>query len=203
MDKSALPPSYLIGTVDRFHDKKNKAAGMDVLARHAAAIRMLRDRTAQYIIKIGERLTAAKKICGHGNWLPWLEREFGWTDETARNFMNVYQLAGSNPKRVWDLNLPLSSLYLIARPSTPEAIREEVLGRADRGEPPSLAQVKAVIAGAKKDKGRARPIVVPEEPRPPAGDDFFEEVVEWFRRLDRHAQGRYLIRLRNIAAGKE
>ena len=30
-----------------------------------------------------------KRICGHGNWLPWLEREFGWSRQTADNFIDV------------------------------------------------------------------------------------------------------------------
>jgi hypothetical protein len=25
--------------------------------------------------------------------LPWLDREFGWSDETARKWMNVYELS--------------------------------------------------------------------------------------------------------------
>ena len=33
------------------------------------------------------RLTRdAKERCGHGKWLAWLEREFGWTDDTALRF---------------------------------------------------------------------------------------------------------------------
>jgi hypothetical protein len=35
------------------------------------------------IIEIGRLLTEVKKIAGHGNWLPWLDREFGWSDSTA------------------------------------------------------------------------------------------------------------------------
>jgi hypothetical protein len=31
-------------------------------------------------LHIGKRLTDAKVRCGHGNWLPWLEREFGWKE---------------------------------------------------------------------------------------------------------------------------
>jgi len=33
---------------------------------------------------------ANKAIAGHGNWYSWLEREFGWTDDTALNFMRVH-----------------------------------------------------------------------------------------------------------------
>ena len=118
----------IVEQFDRIADKDRKRAGMDALARHSEAIRELRQRTARDIIKIGEHLTRARKICGHGNWLPWLEREFGWTDDTALNFMNVYKWSEANPERVRDLSLPLHTLYLLARPSTPEAI-EQLLNR--------------------------------------------------------------------------
>jgi hypothetical protein len=52
-------------------------------------------------------------------WLPWLDREFGWDERTALNFMRVHQLVGKNEK-FSDLSLPVSGLYLLAAPSTPE-----------------------------------------------------------------------------------
>jgi hypothetical protein len=55
------------------------------------------------------------RIAGHGNWLPWLEREFGWTDRTARNFMAVHEAAAKSEK-FSDLNVPVSGLYLLAAP---------------------------------------------------------------------------------------
>ena len=65
----------------------------DALAEHSAEIRKLGKRAVQNIIEIGRRLTEAKKIVGWGNWLPWLEREFGWSERTAQNFMQVAELA--------------------------------------------------------------------------------------------------------------
>jgi hypothetical protein len=57
------------------------------LAEHADAIRSLGKQTVAKIIEIGRRLAEAKRLVGHGNWLPWLNREFGWTEQTALNFM--------------------------------------------------------------------------------------------------------------------
>src|ERR1700704_5161966 len=57
------------------------------------------------IIEIGRRLSAAKGIAGHGGWLPWLEREFGWSDDTAINYMNVAAL-DTKSRTVRDLDLP-------------------------------------------------------------------------------------------------
>ena len=55
----------------------------NILAEHAAEIRRLGKRVVADVVEIGRHLSECKAICGHGNWLPWLEREFGWTDDTA------------------------------------------------------------------------------------------------------------------------
>lgn len=61
--------------------------------------------------------------------LPWIEAEFGMSERTARNFMNVFETFGSNRDRVADL-IP-TALYLLAVPSMPEEVGQEVLYRAD------------------------------------------------------------------------
>jgi hypothetical protein len=113
------------------------------LAQHAHAIKAAGTRVISDVIEIGRHLTEAKKLCGHGEWLPWLEREFGWTDQTARNFMRVFDL--SNSKRVLDLDLPLSSLYLLAAPSTPDEAKTEIIERAEKGEELHHTDVKEII----------------------------------------------------------
>jgi hypothetical protein len=64
-------------------------------------------------------------------WLPWLDREFGWTEMTATRFMNVYELGKSN--NLLDLSIPISGLYLLAAPSTPEAAPALASAREPRG----------------------------------------------------------------------
>src|SRR5262249_51951563 len=54
-----------------------------ILIEHADAIRQLGKRVVSDVVEIGRRLTEAKEIAGHGNWLSWLEREFGWSPSTA------------------------------------------------------------------------------------------------------------------------
>jgi len=44
-----------------------------------------------------------------------------------------------------DLDLPVSGLYALARPSTPESVRDEVLHRAAAGEVLSLDDIKREI----------------------------------------------------------
>ena len=49
------------------------------LAEHAAVIRALGKRVVGDIIEIGRRLTEAKRLAGHGGWLPWLD----WRDAAS------------------------------------------------------------------------------------------------------------------------
>jgi hypothetical protein len=120
------------------------------LAAHATVIRQLGKRVIGDVIEIGRRLTECKDIAGHGNWLPWLDREFGWTDDTALNFIRVHELSKSRNFR--DLNLPVSGLYLLAAPSTPETVREEIVERASKGEKLTVAQVKQINLAIRKEK---------------------------------------------------
>jgi hypothetical protein len=99
-----------------------------------------RKRVSEDVIEIGQRLVEAKALAGHGNWLPWLEREFGWTDDTALNYMRVYEKFKNRNFR--DLDLPVSSLYLLAVPSTPREAVETVIERAETGEKLTGAEVK-------------------------------------------------------------
>ena len=86
---------------------------------------------AQGALKIGERLCEAKALLDHGEFLPWLKDEFGWTDRTAQKLMAVYREFGDSQKSLFgpEINtktysdLPVSKLYLLI--SVPESEREE------------------------------------------------------------------------------
>src|SRR4051794_39836821 len=62
------------------------------------------------------------------------EREFGWSDETARNFVRVSEAFGAKFQPGWDLPIDTSALYLLAAPRVPEALRVEAVERAEAGE---------------------------------------------------------------------
>jgi hypothetical protein len=123
------------------------------LAEHAAAIRALGKQTVENIIEIGRRLSECKRICGHGNWLPWLDREFGWSDQTARNFMRVAELSKS--KTVLNLDLPVKALYQLAAPSTPKEARDTIIERA-KSAPVPVAEVKRIIETTKDRRRLAK-----------------------------------------------
>lgn len=75
------------------------------LTECAAQIRQLGKAAVADMIEIGRLLTECKERLPHGGWLPWLDREFGWTDRTALNLMRVHQMA-SKSENFSDLELP-------------------------------------------------------------------------------------------------
>jgi len=132
-----------------------------VLAEHAAAIRRLGKLVVEDVIEIGRRLAEAKEIAGHGNFLPWLEHEFGWSVSTAENYINLFKLSAKFPI-VGNLNLDLRSLYMLAAPSTPAEARAEIIARAEAGEQVTVAEVKTAIAKRKPEpKPKRKPTVNP------------------------------------------
>jgi hypothetical protein len=119
------------------------------LASYANEIRVLRKQASSDIIEIGRMLIESKKLAGHGNWLDWLEREFRWTDDTALNYMRVHDLVKNRNFR--DLsNIPVSGLFLLAAPSTPEPAKQEIISRAEAGESMPVNTVKEIVGHAKQ-----------------------------------------------------
>jgi len=131
------------------------------LAEHVTAIHALGKQTIANVIEIGNRLTECKRIVGHRNFGNWLDREFGWSERTAQNFMRVFELSKIKPANFADLDLPVSAIYLLAAPSTPKKASDEVIKRAEAGENVPFAEVKQTIEDAKElapaPKGRKRP----------------------------------------------
>ena len=132
-----------------------RSARWETLAQHAEAIRVLGKRAIKDIIEIGRRLTEVRHgidgkpaLLSHGEWLTWLEDEFGWKDQTAKNFIKVYEASTKTPN-FGDLNLPVSGFYALAAPSTPHEARAAIIEKA-KEEKLSLAEVKRMINEARK-----------------------------------------------------
>ncbi len=115
-----------------------------VLAQHVAAIRGLQTRLIGDVVEIGRRLCECKAILRHGEWQPWLKREFDLSERTARNFMSAYRFVVDKSANVADLQIEVSSLYLIAPPSVPEEVQAEVLRKA-AASAVSPSEVKAMV----------------------------------------------------------
>jgi hypothetical protein len=125
-----------------------------VLTKYAAEIRRLGKRVKEDVVEIGRYLDQAQKHAGHGTWLAWIEAEFGWSDQTAYHFIHLYQ-AYQNPEfqNFWNSDLPMSALYRLAAPNTPQEARDEVAERIEAGEKVSVAAAAEAIA---KAKGKAK-----------------------------------------------
>jgi hypothetical protein len=161
------------------------------------AIRKEMGRCAKSIIKIGLHLIDVKEECGHGLFLKWLAAEFGWSADTAQNFMRVAKVF-SNAERVRFLEP--TTLYLLAKPSTPEQVREEVLSSFDAGKKLQAEEVKALIKKAKGGPSKHKP---PEPPRPvlkkPEEEDD-HELKDWVATFESWSRDRQQIGLNFVAS---
>jgi hypothetical protein len=131
-------------------------AGQDAeprLAEHVQAIRVLGRRMIADTIEIGRRLAECQRLVRR-DWIGWLDRELGLSDRSALNFISVYDLAQARSENFSELSLPVSGLYLLARPSTPESVRDDVLQRAAGGEAISFADIKLEVSGERPAAAR-------------------------------------------------
>lgn len=143
---------------------------LSFVQERAEAIRGIARQTAENVVRIGEHLVAVKERLGHGNWLPWLEAEFGWTDRTAERFIQVYKLVKSDKLS----NLPafeVSALYLLAAPGTPEPVRQITANVAASGQKVTHKLVKQKIALVKTmaDKPASDPPIIDDVADPDGG----------------------------------
>lgn len=108
----------------------------------AVRIKVRMARTASDIIDIGRDLIAVKEALPHGQFLPWIDAEFGMTDRTALNFTRVAERFSAKSETISDLTPTV--LYALAAPSTSDEIVEEVTERAANGETFTASDIKAM-----------------------------------------------------------
>jgi hypothetical protein len=115
------------------------------LNEHAEVIRHLGKRIITDVIEIGRRLVDCRDHhLEHGQWLPWLEKEFGWSRQTADRFIHVFEASGKLPK-LSNLEIPISAIYLLTAPNAPPEAYAEVAEQAETGEKVSVETVKQAI----------------------------------------------------------
>lgn len=89
---------------------------MAASARAAAErIRGRMQLAAESIIEVGRELIEQKRQLGHGNFLPWIDAEFGMSQDTAGRFMSVAERFADKLPTVG--SLPPTALYALAAPS--------------------------------------------------------------------------------------
>lgn len=71
--------------------------------------------------------------------LNWLESEFGWGEQTARNYMNV---ASNLPESPMIGDLPIRTLYELAAPSVSDEVRAELVEVIEASDEPPVQQIR-------------------------------------------------------------
>ena len=97
---------------------------------------------------VGASLLRAKGLLMHGQFEDWCTVEFGMSQRTAQNMMNVAKEFDGKSEIISLLSD--TALYLLAAPSTPEPVRTQVLAEAQTSPGKvSVKRVKQMIADAK------------------------------------------------------
>jgi hypothetical protein len=136
-----------------------------VVQQKTSEIKTVMRRTTQDIIDIGTKLIEVKNRLGHGNFGSWLDVEFGWTDRTARKFMQVAEVFKTESGS--DLNIGAKALYLLSAPSTPDEARQEAIQKAEAGEVITHTAAKAIVAQHKPAEPPRQPPPLPPVPAAP------------------------------------
>jgi hypothetical protein len=133
-------------TLDQGLARAEEMAAAPIIAEHVQAIRALGRRMMEDALEIGRRLAECRRYVRR-DWAGWLERELGFSDRSALNFIRIHELAATRPENFSDLDLPVSGLYLLAQPSTSKAVRDDIFRRAAAGEAISFAEIKREVSG--------------------------------------------------------
>lgn len=115
--------------------------------------------TAEDIIEIGKDLIAVKARLPHGQFLPWIEAEFGMHRMTASRFMQVAEQYGDKSNIV--LHLDPTALYELAAPKTPLEVREEVEKIIEAGAAITSA-APATLGGQSMSRFMPRRVAAPQ-----------------------------------------
>jgi hypothetical protein len=137
-----------------------------VVQEHTGEIRKRLRRSAQDVWEIGQRLADVRSRLKYGQFLVWLNAEFGWSQRTAYNFINVYETFGDRFAKLAKVDIATSVLYKLAAPSVPDELRTQVLDAAEEGEKITHKSVTSAIKQIKKSKHSpatpAQPSLLPE-----------------------------------------
>ncbi|MEO0407350.1 MAG: DUF3102 domain-containing protein [Cyanobacteria bacterium P01_A01_bin.135] len=139
-----------------------------IVQEHTGEIRKRLRRSAQDVWEIGQRLADVRSRLQYGQFLAWLKAEFGWSQRTAYNFINVYETFGDRFAKLATLDIATSVLYQLASPSLPEDLRNQVLDSVAAGKKVTNKALKSAIKQHKQPKKTSpQPSVSEEKPSKP------------------------------------
>jgi hypothetical protein len=133
----------------------------DKVRTAADRIRERIKKTVEDIIEVGSDLLAVKEALPHGQFLPWLKAEFGWSERSAENFMSVADKFKS--AKIADLPIQPSAAYFLAAPSVPDEARQKAVEKAEAGEEITVATAKEIVADVRKKKRPRRQKTIPPD----------------------------------------
>ena len=160
---------------------------LDLPAR-AERVRELVAAARCCIIEIGRELMAAKHEISHGEWLPWLTDNFGWSQQTASNYMRVAEAFGKLPAvgNLDDLSIEPRALYLLAGRNGSDEVRKQAVDKAKQGRTITLKEARRMIAEHHKEAA-GRVAAELAEQRRLAEEETARKVAEVEARLDAEA----------------
>jgi len=126
-----------------------------IIQQRTGEIRERLRRSAQDVWEIGQKLSDVRSRLKYGQFLAWIKAEFGWSQRTAYNFINVYETFGDRFANLAKVNIATSLLYQLASPSVPEELRAQILRAAEQGETMTAQELRATIQRRKRLKSAA------------------------------------------------
>jgi hypothetical protein len=134
----------------------NKMSATDRLEIIAKDIERLQGTT---VFEIAKLLAEARDLFRYrrdeGGFAGWVEARLTFSRQTAYSLIHVHEQFGGECVKHSD-TFPTSVLYLLAAPSTPEPVREEIIARAEKGEKVKVEDVKSAIRAA-RPAAKAKP----------------------------------------------
>lgn len=117
-----------------------------IVWQRTSEIKSLMRLTAENIISIGQKLVEVKDCLNRGEFQNWLQSEFEWSEQTARQFMQVYRWSETVKNKNFVFSqLGTSALYLLAAPSTPTPARSEIVDLVEMGEKVTYSRARDIV----------------------------------------------------------
>jgi|GEM_PF-4971087 len=137
-------------------DKRREPKGYPPeIAELTQKIKKIQGQELEARVEIGLELLKAKELLAHGQFRPWVRREFRWSERTATSYIKLAEHYEGKTAKFADLDLG-TALALVTDP-TLEKVREEVFKRAETGENITRVDVRKQIAEVKATQPK-RPI---------------------------------------------
>lgn len=119
-----MPKAFDISKYAATLNRAAPAEARDIETITAEIIQLQQD-AGNAIIGIGKRLIEAKTLIPHGDWLPWLAEEVGYSERVAQSFMRLAREWESNPKALSDLGATKALKLLVLPPEERETFMAE------------------------------------------------------------------------------